>query len=55
MARVYNHIEMADTLYLSLWYPNLRLAGLTDKLTAVLGALRGMAARRAYIQRLFGR
>lgn len=30
--------EMADTLYLSLWYPNLRLAALADKLTAVLGA-----------------
>jgi hypothetical protein len=29
---------MADTLYLSFWYPNLRLAGLTEKLTAVLGA-----------------
>jgi len=29
---------MADTLYLSLWYPNLRLAGMADKLTAVLGA-----------------
>lgn len=29
---------MADTLYLSLWYPNLRLAGLADKLTAVLGS-----------------
>lgn len=28
---------MADTLYLSLWYPNLRLAALGDKLTAVLG------------------
>jgi hypothetical protein len=28
---------MADTLYLSLWYPNLRLAELADKLTAVLG------------------
>jgi hypothetical protein len=28
---------MADTLYLSLWYPNLRLAGLGDKLVAVLG------------------
>jgi len=28
---------MSDTLYLSLWYPNLRLAGLADKLTAVLG------------------
>jgi len=29
---------MADTLYLSLWYPNLRLEGLPDKLMAVLGA-----------------
>lgn len=29
---------MADTLYLSLWYPNLRLAGLAEKLTAVLGS-----------------
>jgi hypothetical protein len=29
---------MADTLYLSLWYPNLRLEALPDKLTAVLGA-----------------
>ncbi len=29
---------MADTLYLSLWYPNLRLATMADKLTAVLGA-----------------
>jgi len=29
---------MADTLYLSLWYPNLRLAALADKLTAVLSA-----------------
>lgn len=29
---------MADTLYLSLWYPNLRLPGLAEKLTAVLGA-----------------
>jgi hypothetical protein len=29
---------MADTLYLSLWYPNLRLETLPDKLTAVLGA-----------------
>ena len=28
---------MADTLYLSLWYPNLRLVGLAEKLTAVLG------------------
>ena len=30
--------EMADTLYLSLWYPNLRLAALAEKLTAVLSA-----------------
>lgn len=29
---------MADTLYLSLWYPNLRMAALPDKLTAVLSA-----------------
>jgi hypothetical protein len=29
--------EMADTLYLSLWYPNLRLAALGDKLAGVLG------------------
>jgi hypothetical protein len=29
---------MADTLYLSLWYPNLRLAALPDKLAAVLSA-----------------
>jgi hypothetical protein len=28
---------MADTLYLSLWYPNLRLDALAGKLTAVLG------------------
>ena len=28
---------MSDTLYLSLWYPNLRLAALVEKLTAVLG------------------
>jgi hypothetical protein len=28
---------MADVLYLSLWYPNLRLADLGEKLTAVLG------------------
>lgn len=28
---------MSDTLYLSLWYPNLRLAGLAEKLTTVLG------------------
>ena len=29
---------MSDTLYLSLWHPNLRLEALPDKLTAVLGA-----------------
>jgi hypothetical protein len=29
---------MSDTLYLSLWYPNLRLEALPDKLTVVLGA-----------------
>lgn len=27
---------MSDTLHLSLWYPNLRLAGLADKVTKVL-------------------
>jgi len=35
---VYNLKEMADTLYLSLWYPNLRLEALPDKLTTVLEA-----------------
>src|ERR1700691_5807709 len=29
---------MSDTLYLSLWYPNLRLAAIPDKVSAVLGA-----------------
>jgi len=29
---------MSDTLYLSLWYPNLRLTALADKLTAALRA-----------------
>jgi hypothetical protein len=29
---------MSDTLYLSLWYPNLRLEALPEKLSAVLGA-----------------
>jgi len=29
---------MSDTLYLSLWFRNLRLAALPDKMTAVLGA-----------------
>lgn len=28
---------MSDTLYLSLWYPNLRLAALADKVVSVLG------------------
>lgn len=39
--------EMSDSLYLSLWYPNLRLAALADKLTAVLGtfAVHGGEAR----------
>lgn len=32
---------MADTLYLSLWYPNLRLESLPDKLVAVLSAFAG--------------
>lgn len=45
--RVYNLDGMSDTLYLSLWYPNLRLAAMPDKLTAVLGAFaaHGGAAR----------
>ena len=44
---VYNLSEMSDTLYLSLWYPNLRLAAIPDKLTTVLGifAKHGGAAR----------
>jgi hypothetical protein len=29
---------MSDTLYLSLWYPNLRLAALAEKLATILGA-----------------
>jgi hypothetical protein len=32
---------MADSLYLSLWYPNLRLEALADKLAAVLEAFAG--------------
>jgi len=32
---------MSDTLYLSLWYPNLRVTTLAEKLTAVLGAFAG--------------
>ncbi len=38
---VYNQGEMSDTLYLSLWYPNLRVTSLAEKLTAVLGAFAG--------------
>ncbi len=37
---------MSDTLYLSLWYPNLRLAALPDKLTAVLGAFAAHGGER---------
>lgn len=29
-------IEMSDNLYLSLWFPNLRLAALPEKMTAIL-------------------
>jgi hypothetical protein len=36
LARVYNLRDMSDALYLSLWYPNLRLAALPEKLTSVL-------------------
>lgn len=32
---------MSDALYLSLWYPNLRLAALADKLTAVMSTFAG--------------
>ncbi len=39
-------IAMSDTLYLSLWYPNLRLAALPDKLTAVLGAFAAHGGER---------
>jgi hypothetical protein len=37
---------MADTLYLSLWYPNLRLEALPEKLTAVLGAFASHGGER---------
>lgn len=37
---------MADTLYLSLWYPNLRLEALPDKLTAVLSAFAAHGGER---------
>jgi hypothetical protein len=61
---------MADTLYLSLWYPNLRLDSLADKLLGVLGAFgeNGGAARvygftvwpinwseTPFLQRVYGR
>lgn len=39
-------IEMSDTLYLSLWYPNLRLEALPDKLTAVLAAFAAHGGER---------
>jgi hypothetical protein len=49
MLRVYNLREMSDTLYLSLWYPNLRLAAMPDKMAAVLGAFAGHGgAERVY-------
>ncbi len=32
---------MSDNLYLSLWYPNLRIASLPDKLVSVLGTFAG--------------
>lgn len=37
---------MSDTLYLSLWYPNLRLESLPDKLTAVLDAFAAHGGER---------
>jgi hypothetical protein len=37
---------MSDTLFLSLWYPNLRLAALPDKLTAVLSAFAAQGGER---------
>jgi len=37
---------MADTLYLSLWYPNLRLEALPEKLAAVLGAFAAHGGER---------
>ncbi|MGA3134590.1 MAG: hypothetical protein ABSC88_01215 [Terracidiphilus sp.] len=39
---------MSDTLYLSLWYPNLLLAALADKLTAVLSAFVARGEARVY-------
>lgn len=37
---------MADTLYLSLWYPNLRLQALPDKLATVLGTFAAHGGER---------
>ena len=37
---------MSDTLYLSLWYPNLRLEGLGDKLVHVLSAFAAHGGER---------
>lgn len=37
---------MSDTLFLSLWYPNLRLAALPDKLVAVLSAFAAHGGER---------
>lgn len=37
---------MSDTLYLSLWYPNLLLASLPDKLGSVLGAFAGQGGEK---------
>ena len=37
---------MSDALYLSLWYPNLRLAALGDKLTQVLSAFAAHGGER---------
>lgn len=37
---------MSDTLYLSLWYPNLRLAALADKLVSVLTAFAAHGGER---------
>jgi hypothetical protein len=38
---------MSDTLFLSLWYPNLRLAALPDKLRAVLSAFAAHGGERS--------
>lgn len=46
LSRTSKLIEMSDTLYLSLWYPNLRVEALADKLTAVLGAFAAHGGER---------